>query len=172
VLKYGITHYVRVTATTTDMTVTSASNQFVTADIVMVPPVIVSPANEETVRGASVVVKWQDTPNNGFRLEWAKSASFPNRSKKIKSVDMGVYEYTLSDLAEGTWYVRIATIKKDDRWTDYSEVVSFDFSPTTAVENVWGNTAKGQCYDLMGRLVKEPQSGQIIIQNGKLIYQL
>ena len=167
----GTTHYVRVTATTPDITVTSATHQFVTADVVMVPPVIVAPVNGETVTTATVLLKWQDTPNNGFRLEWAKSASFPNRSKKIKSVDMGVYEYTLSDLAEGTWYVRIATIKKDDTWTDYSEVVSFDFSPTTAVENVWGNTAKGQCYDLMGRPVKEPQSGQIIIQDGKLIYK-
>ena len=171
VLKYGTTHYVRVTATTPDITVTSATHQFVTADVVMVPPVIISPANGETVVEATVQLKWKETPNNGFRLEWAKSASFPNRSKKIKTVDMGVYEYTLSDLAEGTWYVRIATIKKDETWTDYSEVVSFQFSPTTAVENVWGNTAKGQCYDLMGRPVKEPQSGQIIIQDGKLIYK-
>ena len=171
VLKYGTTHYVRVTATTPDITVTSATHQFVTADVVMVPPVIISPSDGETVVEATVQLKWKETPNNGFRLEWAKSASFPNRSKKIKTVDMGVYEYTLSDLAEGTWYVRIATIKKDDTWTDYSEVVSFQFSPTTAVDNIWGNTAKGQCYDLMGRPVREPQAGQIIIQDGKLIYK-
>ena len=172
VLKYGITHYVRVTATTPDMTVTSATNQFVTADVVMVAPVIIAPVNGGTVGGATVLVKWQDTPNNGFRLEWAKSASFPNRSKKIKTVDMGVCEYPLTELEEGTWYVRVATIKKDETWTDYSEVVAFTYSLSTDVENVWGNTTHGQCYDLLGRPVGEPQSGQVVIQNGKLIYQL
>lgn len=172
ILKYGNTHYVRVTATTSDMTVTSATNQFVTADVVMVPPVIVAPTNGATVGGASVLLQWQETPNNGFRLEWAKSASFPNRSKKIKTVDMGVCEYILEDLTEGTWYVRIATIKKDETWTDYSEVVAFTYSLSTDVENVWGNTTHGQCYDLLGRPVGEPQSGQVVIQNGKLIYQL
>ena len=153
------------------MTVTSASNQFVTADIVMVPPVIVSPANEETVRGASVVVKWQDTPNNGFRLEWANSSSFPNRSKEVKSVDMGVCEYELTDLEEGRWFVRVATIKKDGTWTEYSEVVAFDYVYSTDVENIWTDTQKGKCYDLLGRPVREPKSGQIVITNGKLIYQ-
>lgn len=172
VLKYGITHYVRVTATTPDMTVTSATNQFVTADVVMVAPVIIAPVNGGTVGGATVLVKWQDTPNNGFRLEWAKSASFPNRSKKIKTVDMGVCEYPLTELEEGTWYVRVATIKKDETWTEYSEVVAFIYSLSTDVENVWGNTTHGQCYDLLGRPVGEPQSGQVVIQNGKLIYQL
>ena len=172
ILKYGNTHYVRVTATTSDMTVTSATNQFVTADVVMVPPVIVAPTNGATVGGASVLLQWQETPNNGFRLEWAKSASFPNRSKKIKTVDMGVCEYILEDLTEGTWYVRIATIKKDESWTDYSEVVAFTYSLSTDVENVWGNTTHGQCYDLLGRPIGEPQSGQVVIQNGKLIYQL
>lgn len=172
ILKYGNTHYVRVTATTSDMTVTSATNQFVTADVVMVPPVIVAPTNGATVGGASVLLQWQETPNNGFRLEWAKSASFPNRSKKIKTVDMGVCEYILEDLTEGTWYVRIATIKKDETWTDYSEVVAFTYSLSTDVKNVWGNTTHGQCYDLLGRPVGEPQSGQVVIQNGKLIYQL
>lgn len=172
ILKYGNTHYVRVTATTPDMTVTSATNQFVTADVVMVPPVIVAPTNGATVGGASVLLQWQETPNNGFRLEWAKSASFPNRSKKIKTVDMGVCEYILEDLTEGTWYVRIATIKKDESWTDFSEVVAFTYSPTTNIENTWSSEANGMCYDLLGRPIGEPQSGQIVIQNGKLIYQL
>lgn len=172
ILKYGNTHYVRVTATTSDMTVTSATNQFVTVDVVMVAPVIIAPVNGGTVGGATVLVKWQDTPNNGFRLEWAKSASFPNRSKKIKTVDMGVCEYPLTELEEGTWYVRVATIKKDETWTEYSEVVAFIYSLSTDVENVWGNTTNGQYYDLLGRPVGEPQSGQVVIQNGKLIYQL
>lgn len=171
VLKYGITHYVRVTATTPDMTVTSATNQFVTADVVMVAPVIIAPVNGGTVGGATVLVKWQDTPNNGFRLEWAKSASFPNRSKKIKTVDMGVCEYPLTELEEGTWYVRVATIKKDETWTEYSEVVAFIYSLSTDVENVWGNTTNGQCYDLLGRPVGEPHAGQIVIKDGKLIYK-
>ena len=171
ILKYGITHYVRVTATTPDMTVTSATNQFVTADVVMVPPVIVAPTNGATVGGASVLLQWQETPNNGFRLEWAKSASFPNRSKKIKTVDMGVCEYPLTELEEGTWYVRVATIKKDETWTEYSEVVAFIYSLSTDVENVWGNTTNGQYYDLLGRPVGEPHSGQIVIKDGKLIYQ-
>ena len=172
VLRYGVTHYVRVTVTTPYMTVTSASNMFVTADIEMVPPVIIAPMDGETVEGTSVLLKWQETPNNGFRLEWAKSASFPNRSKKIKTVDMGVCEYILEDLTEGTWYVRIATIKKDESWTDFSEVVAFTYSPTTNIENTWSSEANGMCYDLLGRPIGEPQSGQIVIQNGKLIYQL
>ena len=84
---------------------------------------------------------------------------------------MGVCEYPLTELEEGTWYVRVATNKKDETWTEYSEVVAFIYSLSTDVENVWGNTTNGQYYDLLGRPVGEPHSGQIVIKDGKLIYQ-
>ncbi len=170
-LKYGTTYYVRVTAATDFMTVTSASNMFVTADVVMVSPVIVSPSNGDVLHTLPIIVKWQETPNNGFRLEWAKSASFPNRSKKVKTLGLGEYEYTLDDLAEGIWYVRVATIKKDDSWTDFSEVVSFEYKVETAVDNVLTQDKALRCYDVLGRPMDAVHAGQIVIQDGNVIYK-
>lgn len=170
-LHYGTSYYVRVTATTPLVVVTSTSNLFTTEEVVMVPPVILTPLASSVVHGDSVLVTWQDTPNNGFRVEYSKSAKFPPRNKKVVIVDRGVLQCYLGDLTEGAWYLRIATQRVDESYTDYSDVVSFTYSLATATDNVHIDNANASCYDLLGRLVGEKRVGQLLIRNGKLIYQ-
>lgn len=173
ILTYGANYYVRVTARTSYAEVVSTPNLFTTAEVVMVAPAILTPAQGVTVYGDSVIVTWSHTPNNGFRLEWATSSSFPARSSKVKTLPMGVYQYNIGVLnKQGTWYLRIATKQKDETWTDFSDVVSFTYSTSTdAPWVIVPDEANAPCYDLLGRPVGERRAGQILIQNGRLIYQ-
>lgn len=172
ILTYGTNYYVRVTARTEYAEVASRPNLFTTQEVVMVAPSILTPTDGETVSADSVIVTWSDTPNNGFRLEWSTSSTFPARSSKVKTLDMGTFSYNIGTLKAGTWYIRIATKQKDESWTDYSDVVSFTYSPSSAVDDVFISSDKeAPCYDLLGRLVGERRVGQLLIQNGKLIYQ-
>lgn len=171
ILTYGANYYVRVRILTGYIDVTSTPNLFTTEEVVMVPPTVLTPAMDAVVGGDSVLVSWSNTPNKGFRLEWANSSSFPNRGKKVKSVDMGTYQCRIGGLSQGTWYLRVATIRVDDSWTDYSDVILFTYDPAAGIGDVFVIDAASPCYDLQGRLVGERQSGHIYIQNGKLIYQ-
>lgn len=171
ILTYGANYYVRVRILTGYIDVTSTPNLFTTEEVVMVPPTVLTPAMDAVVGGDSVLVSWSNTPNNGFRLEWANSPSFPNRGKKVKSVDMGTYQCRIGGLSQGTWYLRVATIRVDASWTDYSDVISFTYDPAAGIGDACVIDAASPCYDLRGWLVGERQSGHIYIQNGKLIYQ-
>ncbi len=170
ILTYGTNYYVRVHMHTPYLDVTSTPNLFTTVEVTMVPPSILSPSMGEVLTD-SVQVTWSNTPNNGFRLEWAASESFPNRSKKVKTVDMGTYSCNIGVLAEGTWYLRIATKCVDETWTDYSEVVSFTCQSATDLSKVVALESDAPCYDMLGRKVSVRQAGHIYIQNGRLIYQ-
>lgn len=133
ILTYGANYYVRVKAQGGVLNTTSSPNLFTTEEVVMKPPVILRPSSGATVTTDSVTVEWDHTPNNGFRLEWAQSASFPNRSKKVHTVGIGIYSLTIGGLTEGTWYLRVATKRVDETWTDYSDVSMFNYIPHTGL---------------------------------------
>lgn len=171
-LTYGTNYYVRVTASTSSLSVTSAISMFTTKDVVMTPPVILAPLAASHVYGDSVLVSWQDTPNNGFRVEYAKSPSFPPRSKKVILVDRGVLQCYLSNLTEGVWYLRIATRQVDESYTDYSDVIDFTYTLSTRLDDAAVSDEDAPYYDLLGRRIGEERVGQLLlIRSGKLIYQ-
>lgn len=175
ILKYGKDYYVRITAATPLFSVPSTINRFTTENVTMVSPVILTPVASSVVHGDSVWVSWQDTPNNGFRLEYAPSPKFPIRGenrKTIVALGRGVLGCNIGGLKEGTWYLRVSTQREDESYTDPSEVVAFTYSLSTAVDDVPVNDTAAPCYDMLGRLVGETQVGQLLIQNGKLIYIL
>ncbi len=136
VLRYSKTYYVRVTATTPYVVVTSLVNAFTTEDVVMVPPVILSPADGAEWAGEALKVVVGDTPNNGFRFELAKSESFPKRSTKIIQTDPGERVAEYLDLEDGDYYIRVATRKDLSEYTDFSEIVKVTYRYATGVEYV------------------------------------
>lgn len=128
-------YYVRATVRFDKAVVTSDVVKFRTLALPVSVPVIIAPTSGATINTSSVTVKWQNQQSSGFQVEFSQSASFPSRSTKRYRVDAYTYEYTYNDIAEGTWYVRVAAMKEGGL-TDYSEVVSFVVEISSAVEDV------------------------------------
>lgn len=135
VLKYTTNYFIRVTAENEYMKVTSFYNSFVTENVTMTPPTIISPTEGENVVGPSVVVMVATQPNNGFKFQLCQNTKFAARQSKIHSEDVGVYSSEFTDLEEGQWYARAAT-KDVESYTEFSEVVSFTYTYATGVTNV------------------------------------
>ena len=98
-------------------------------------PVIIAPTEGEKIEASSVTVKWKQQQSSGFQVEFSQSSSFPNRNTKRYRTDLYTYEYTYEDIAEGTWYVRVAAMKEGG-FTDYSDVVSFVVEIPSAVGDI------------------------------------
>ncbi len=135
-LRYSKTYYVRVTATSPYVTVTSLTHAFTTEDVVMVPPTILSPANGSEWAGEALKIEVNETPNNGFRFELNKSESFPKRSTKIIQTDVGERVAEYFDLEDGVYYIRVATRTDLTYYTDFSEVISVTYRHATGVDDV------------------------------------
>lgn len=135
VLMASRNYFVRATVRFDKAVVTSDVVKFRTLALPVPVPVIISPVAGETINATSVTVKWQQQQSSGFQVEFSQSASFPNRSTKKYRTDLYSHEYTYEDIAEGTWYVRVAAMKEGGL-TDYSEVVSFVVEISSAVEDV------------------------------------
>ncbi len=136
VLRYSKMYYVRVTATSPYVTVMSLTNAFTTEDVVMVPPVILSPKPDSEWAGEALKIIVGETPNNGFRFELATSNTFPKRSTKIIQTEPGVKEAEYFDLKDGEYYVRVATRKDLAEVTDFSDVLHVYYRHATGVGNI------------------------------------
>jgi len=151
-------YYVRATARFNNVVVKTDVVKFRTMALSVPVPVIISPANGETVASTNVTVKWKNQPASGFQVEFSQKSDFPARSTKKVRTDLYTFECTYDVKTEGTWYVRVAGMKEGGL-TDYSEVVSFVVNTTsTDVEN---NTISTQP-------TKTIENGQVVIyRNGK-----
>lgn len=76
-------------------------------------------------------------------------------------------------IINGTLYVPTGTIelyKKSNSWMDFWKIEEFDQS---GIENIYTdsslNTVPSKLYDLMGKMIKTPTKGRIIISNGKKV---
>ncbi len=127
VLRYSKTYYVRVSATTQYMSVTSLTNAFTTEEVVMVSPIILSPANNATVKGPTLAITVGDTPNNGFRFEVSSKSTFPGRGTKIIQTDPGVRTAVYEELSDGTYYIRVATCIDLSTFTEYSDTICVNY---------------------------------------------
>ncbi len=136
-LKYGKTYYARVIVESEMMNIASQPVSFTTEVIEMVAPVIIAPEQGADVRAASLIVRWTETPNNGFRCELSENETFPTRNRRLRQTDVNQYECEFDELTDGVYYVRVATkISTGNDITDYSPVVSFRYTSTVGVENV------------------------------------
>ena len=138
VLLYGKNYYVRVTALSSVVNVTSAASVFTTEDIVMVPPKILSPVDGAVINSPTLKIEVSDTPNNGFRFEVSAKETFPGRSTKIKTTDIGVKIAEYDNLESGEYYIRVATIISGAKCTDFSDAVKITYKKTPVAVDVMG----------------------------------
>ena len=157
VLMASKNYYVRAMVRFDKVVVESDVVKFRTLALPVPVPVIISPTSGEIINTTSVTVKWQNQQSSGFQVEFSKSVSFPGRSTKKFRTDVYTYEYTYEDIAEGTWYVRVAAMKEGGL-TDYSEVVSFTMDIPSGVEDNYVDD----------KPIKTIEDGKVVIyRNGK-----
>ena len=154
-------YFVRATVKFANVVVKSDAVKFRTLALPVPVPVIISPTSGEIINTNAVTIKWKQQQSSGFQIEFSKSASFPNRSTKKYRVDLYTNEYTYEDIAEGTWFVRVAAVKEGGL-TEYSEVVDFTIDIPSGVENNYINDQP----------IKTIEDGQVVIYRNSKRYNL
>ncbi len=136
ILNYNTDYYVRVKAVSSGVNAISNPIMFTTQEVVMVPPVIIEPADGDIVSSATLKVVVGETPNNGFRFELSAADHFPGRKTKTIRTQMGVYSAEYTELEPGDYYIRVATLKTESTYTDFSDVIKVTYNPTTDLNDV------------------------------------
>ena len=136
ILAYNRNYYVRVSASSPIVNVTSATILFTTEKYVMQPPTIISPANGTVVSSPTLKVVVADIPNNGFRFEVSQRETFPGRATKVKVAALGEYSVEYDNLESGEYYIRVATLETPTEYTDFSEVVKITYDKTTSINSI------------------------------------
>ncbi|MBO5699200.1 MAG: hypothetical protein J6R79_04270, partial [Bacteroidaceae bacterium] len=142
VLSYSKNYYVRVKVSSPVVNSVSATTLFTTEDIVMQVPVIISPADGAEVVGPTLKVTVKDTPNNGFRFELSKVASFPGRATKVKVAELGSYSVEYDGIEDGEYFIRVATLETPTEYTDFSTPIKVKYTYSkVAVDNIESRNA-------------------------------
>ena len=136
ILNYSKNYYVRVKASSPTVNVTSATSMFTTEEIVMRPPTITSPADASVVNAPSLVVTVGEIPNNGFRFELSTYESFPGRKTKVITTSIGEYTAEYTNLEDGEYYIRVATLRDVTDYTEFSTPLKVTYHFSTAANSV------------------------------------
>lgn len=128
-------YYARATVTFDGITATSAYVSFRTEAVEVPVPVIISPADGDTIYGSEIEVCWQEQASSGFRVELATAESFAPRVTKTVKTDAFTYCNTYIDLTPGTYYLRVKAVA-DGGNTDPSETVKVQLEAATALPNM------------------------------------
>jgi uncharacterized lipoprotein YddW (UPF0748 family) len=159
ILATATTYYARVKAVKGDIQAISERIYFITEEVPIPVPVLVSPANESTVIGTQIELVWQEQDSKGFRAEMSQSSTFPSRGTALKSVDPFVYSVVYDNLSDGTYYLRVRA-KNSDGLTDPSEYVTVNLKNISAVHNPNSTDFSYLYYDAAG-------IGRIVIENAE-----
>ena len=137
ILNYSTNYYVRVKAISSGINAISSPIMFTTQEVVMVAPIIIEPADGDVVTLSSIRVVVGETPNNGFRFELSAADHFPSRKTKVIRTEIGNYSAEYTELEPGDYYIRVATLKTESTYTDFSDVIKVTYNPTTDLNDVW-----------------------------------
>ena len=128
-------YYVRATVYFSGVSATSPIVRFRTAAQEVPQPVIISPADGDTIHGREVNVCWQQQNSAGFRVEMATATSFAGRVTKAAVVNYNQYSHTYTDVEPGTYYLRVKASAGDGVFAEPSEVVSIVVTEATALQD-------------------------------------
>lgn len=158
VLKPSTNYFVRASVTFDGHTATSDVVKFRTHAVDVPVPVIISPADGAVLAATEVTVEWQQQLSSGFRVEMATASSFASRVTTVKKVDERTFSYTYTDVAPGTYYLRVKA-QADGGYTDPSAVIQITVTePLSALPDYQNGAAQSKIIE----------NGQIvIIRNGK-----
>jgi hypothetical protein len=106
-LATSTTYYARVRAVSGAIQAISERILFVTEELPVPVPVLITPADGSEIFGTSIEILWQQQDSKGFRAELSTDASFPTRNTKLKSMDAFIYSAIFEDLTPDTYYLRV-----------------------------------------------------------------
>jgi len=136
-LEHSTNYHVRVIATVDGNTFVSQPHFFATTFVPLPPmtiPVILSPTVGETVAGNSVEVVWEEQRSRGFQVQIANRANFPPMGQRTIAVSAVNFSTTITNLAAGTWFLRMRANLEDDAVSDWTPVIEFTISGQTSLE--------------------------------------
>ncbi len=127
------TYYVKIKALQDGEEVETAVVTFTTEMVYPDIPIIVSPVNEGSLSGESMVIEWKDNIYaTGFQAHLSKEATFPVRGTTSKTTGAFEYRTDFGTLAIGTYYTRVRAKYKDGQ-TEWSPVVKFHWGGATSI---------------------------------------
>lgn len=167
-LLYSSYYFVRCIVSYDGVTAVSPSNRFRTEAQEVPVPVIISPAEGDTIIGTDVDICWQEQPASGFRIELSTAETFPGRKTKVARQEYTDNCYTYENVEPAQYFVRVMALA-DAGWTDPSQTISFVLVAPTGLEQseaivepvkVIRNgqlyiRINGAMYDIYGNAVKE-----------------
>ncbi len=121
------TYYLRLQATADDsVTLWSDVVRFSTVTTPPSVPVIIAPADGETVNGPVVTISVEEQPlARSITYQLSNSETFPWNNRFQYSVSAPEYSLVLDDVIDGTWFVKARANYGTASYTDWSEVISF-----------------------------------------------
>ena len=135
VLSTATTYYARVRATLGTIQAISERIRFITKEVPIPVPVLISPANGSILAGNAIEISWRPQDSKGFRAELSQNSTFPTRGTTLKTVDAFVYSTIFSDLDAGTYYLRVRA-RNSDGLTEPSEYVTVYLTGVTDIQDV------------------------------------
>ena len=162
VLLYSTYYYVRCEVSYDGVTAIAPAVRFRTEAQEVPVPVIISPAEGDTIIGTEVEICWQQQPSSGYRIELSTTDKFSSRKTKVARQEFDAYCYTYTELEPALYYVRVMALA-DGGWTDASEVVSFVLDAPAAVNSVSSEQAKPE---------KVIHNGQLLIRKNGELYDI
>jgi hypothetical protein len=174
VLSTATTYYARVRATLGTIQAISERISFVTEEIPVPTPIIISPEDGATIYGTEIEVRWQPQDSRGFRAELSQNSSFPTRGTTLKSVDAFVYSAVYNDLAAGAYYIRVRA-KNSEGLTEPSDYITVYLQPTAIHDvNIFESCytyfdATGNCYLVINSTESASASISIYSTTGTLL---
>ena len=151
ILLYSSYYFVRCQVSYDGVTAISPTSRFRTEAQEVSIPVIISPAEGDTLFGTDIEVCWQEQAASGFRIELSTVETFATRKTKIANQDYDKYCYTYEDKEPSVYYVRVRALA-DGAWTEPSEAVSFVLELPDAL-----------------RQTESPAATDKVIRNGQLL---
>lgn len=142
ILVGALTYYVRIKASVGEEVYFSEITSFTTEEAIPDIPAIISPVQNQVINASNVEVRWTDNYlAKSFRVEIHPSETFiPARNGKVKTVPNFQYSADFDNLTtDGVYYVRVRADYGVESYTDWSDIVKFEYIKLTGVENIETN---------------------------------
>jgi uncharacterized lipoprotein YddW (UPF0748 family) len=149
-LATSTTYYARVRAVLGAMQAISERIYFVTEEVPVPVPVLLSPADGATIYGTEIELSWHEQASKGFRAELSQNATFPSRSTSLKTVDAFTYSAVYTGLNEGTYYLRIRALNSEGL-TAPSDYVTVQLNNASSVRVIDASAFCYAYYDFAGK---------------------
>jgi uncharacterized lipoprotein YddW (UPF0748 family) len=174
-LSTATTYYARVRAVLGAIQAISERIHFVTEELPVPIPVLISPTDGATIAGTEIEVSWQPQNSKGFRAELSQSSTFPTRGTTLKSIDAFTYSAVYSDLDAGVYYLRMRA-KNSEGLTEPSAFVTVYLTGSVAItaidvlESCYSYyDAAGNCYIVINNLESSSASIAMYSIAGRLL---